>query len=167
MVELQRTHDILHQRVEAGPNENSHYTCGYEGESIGRQRGRPKFLIPERQLAGLRSLNFTWKKISEMLGVSEKTLRRRRMESALPVCENNYTDITDEELDRTISSVVATSPNSGEQMVTGALVSRNVKVQRARIRASINRVDPISRQLRRHTSIQRRVYSVPTPNALW
>lgn len=168
MVELQRMHDILHERIESmSHNEDSRYTCGYEDGNSRRQRGRPKFLIPERQLAGLRALNFTWKAIAEMLGVSEKTVRRRRMESSLPVCENNFSNITDEELDIVISSVLTTSPNSGERMVAGALVSRNVKVQRARVRASINRVDPINRQLRRHTSIHRRVYSVPTPNALW
>ena len=135
------------------------YTSGYEDGSTIRRKGRPKFLIPERQLAGLRSLNCTWKAISEMLGVSEKTVRRRRIESFLPECEYNYSNITDEELDSVISSVLATSPNSGERMVTGALVSRNVRVQRVRIRASINRVDPINRQLTRHTSIHRRVYS--------
>jgi hypothetical protein len=165
MAELQRMYDILQERVESAPDEYSRYTCGYE--SYNHRRGRPKFLIPERQLVGLRSLNFTWKEIAVMLSVSVKTLRRRRMESDLPVCENNYSNITDEELDRFVSSILATSPNSGERMVTGALVSQNVRVQRAKIHASINRVDPISRQLRRHTSIHRRVYSVPTPNALW
>ena len=165
IIELQQMHDILQERVETAPTENSRYTCGYERGS--RRRGRPRFLIPERQLVGLRSLNFTWKQIAEMLGVSEKTLRRRRIDSDLPVCENNYSNITDEELDRTISLILGTSPNSGERMVTGALVSQNVRVQRARIRASINRVDPINRQLRKHISIHRRVYSVPTPNALW
>jgi hypothetical protein len=164
MAELQRMYDILQERVESAPDENSRYTCGYESYN---HRGRPKFLIPERQLVGLRSLNFTWKEIAVMLGVSVKTLRRRRMESDLPVFENNYSNITDEELDRFVSTILATSPNSGERMVTGALVSQNVRVQRAKICASINRVDPISRQLRRHTSIHRRVYSVPTPNALW
>ena len=41
-------------------------------------KGRPKFLIPLRQLVDLRSLNFTWKAIAEMLGVSQKTVLRRR-----------------------------------------------------------------------------------------
>ena len=78
---------------------------------------KTKVFNPGRQLAGLRALNFTWKAIAEMLGVSEKTVRRRRMESSLPVCENNFSSITDEELDIVISSVLTTSPNSGERMV--------------------------------------------------
>ena len=153
-------HDILSERVDSGHNEICSYTCSYEAGGTARKRGRPKFLIPERQLAGLRSWNFTWKAISEMLGVSEKTVRRWRLESSSPECENSYSNITDEELDSVLSSVLATYPKSGEQMVTWALVSWNVQVQRAKIRAAINRVDPINRQLRRHVSIYRQVYNV-------
>ena len=130
-------------------------------------KGRPKFLIPRAQLVGLRSLNFTWKAISDMLGVSVKTILRRRHELSLPIGEDTYACITDEELDEKISSILNLSPNSGERMVMGALTAKNIKVKRERVRASIFRVDPVNRMLRRHTLIKRRVYSVPTPNALW
>ena len=42
IIELQRMHDILQERVETAPTENSRYTCGYERGS--RRRGRPRFL---------------------------------------------------------------------------------------------------------------------------
>lgn len=164
VVELQRLSNILEERLENFPDEEYRFvSCSEKGGG----RGRSKFLIPESQIVGLRSLNFSWKDIAAMLGVSARTLSRRRAESDLPVCLSSHSNITDEELDRMVGGILRNSPNSGERMVTGALLSQNVRIQRARIRASINRIDPVSRQLRRHTSIQRRVYSVPTPNALW
>ena len=48
----------------------------------------------ERQLIGLRKLNFTWKAISEIVGVSERTIHRRRAECPSSVCENNFSGIT-------------------------------------------------------------------------
>jgi hypothetical protein len=61
--------------------------------------------------------NFTWKAISEMLGVSEKTILRQRCEFSLPIEEDTYSSITDEELDEKISSILNSSLNSGERMV--------------------------------------------------
>ena len=85
----------------------------------------------------------------------------------MPMGENNYSNLTDDELDEAIASVLASSPNSGERMIFGAFTARNIKVKRERIRSSFYRVDPVNRILQKHVSIQRRVYNVPTPNALW
>ena len=52
-----------------------------------------------------------------MLGVSKKTVLRRRYELK-------------EELDARIVSILSSSPNSGERMVIGALTARNIKVKR-------------------------------------
>ena len=70
-----RLEERFHDFVEDG----LHYTCPNEG--LRQERGRPKLLIPKEQLEGLRSLGFSWTSISKMLGVSEKTLRRRREEN--------------------------------------------------------------------------------------
>lgn len=83
-------------------------------------------MIPESQIVGFWSLNFSWKDIVAMLGVSEKTLIRRGAESALSVCLNGHSNITDEELDEMEGGILANCTNSGERMVTGALVSQNV-----------------------------------------
>ena len=40
--------------------------------------GRPPYVIGEEQIR-LREMHFSWKKISELLGESESTLRRRRL----------------------------------------------------------------------------------------
>ena len=145
-------------------DEDQHYNFPYENNEGGcRIRGRPRFLIPKAQLEGLRSLHFTWNKIAQMLGVSERTIRRRREELGMDVGQtSSYSDISDDELDVFVRRILHISPNSGERMLLGALRSHGVKVQRERMR-----VDPVSRDLRRRTSIHRRVYSVRTPNALW
>ena len=103
-----------------------------------------------------------------MLGVSERTVRRRRSELGMTVGQTlNYSEIDDGELDVFVQRILHYSPNSGERMVIGALKGCGVKVQRERVRQSIGRIDPISRELRRRTAIHRRIYSVRTPNALW
>ena len=163
IIQFQEIRAEYEQRLNGLDSETTQYRC--PEESTGR--GRPKYVIPVNQLVELRSLNFSWKEIAKMLGVSEKTILRRRCEYCLPIGEDSYTTISDRELDDTISSILSSSPNSGERMVMGALTARNIKVKRERVRASIFRVDPVNRMLRRHTSIRRRVYSVPTPNALW
>ena len=72
-----------------------------------------------------------------MLGVSEKTILRRRHEFGLPIGEDTYSSVTDEDLDEKISNILSSSPNSGERLVIGALNARNVKVKRERVSESI------------------------------
>ena len=40
--------------------------------------GRPNILVDEEQIAGLRSLNMSWSKIAELIGISERTLHTKR-----------------------------------------------------------------------------------------
>ena len=49
--------------------EGGNYSCPKINDNGGI--GRPKFLITKEQIDGLRSLHFSWKKIAEMLGVSD------------------------------------------------------------------------------------------------
>ncbi|KAI5993213.1 hypothetical protein EDD15DRAFT_2105524, partial [Pisolithus albus] len=42
-----------------------------------------------------------------------------------------------------------------------------LRIQRRHISASLHRVDPLGRILRRHTATRRRKYHVSRPNALW
>ncbi len=88
-----------------------------------------------------------------MLGVSERTVRRHREELGMDVGQtDSYSDIPDDDLDVLVSRILHFLPNSGEQMLLGALRSHGVKVQRERMRDSVRRVDPVSRDLRRTTS---------------
>ena len=58
-------------------------------------------------------------------------------------------------------------PDAGERIVIGGLRARGIFVQRERIRAAINAVDPFGRLSRRHVTVVRRVYNVKHPNELW
>ena len=51
-------------------------------------------------------------------------------------------------------------------MLRGYLQSINVIVQRRRVRESLSRVSPLSRIMRRHSPINRRIYKVPGANSL-
>ena len=88
------------------------YQCPYEErDETNKGAGRPCFLIPEEQLEGLRSLYFSWTKIAEILGVSEKTIRRRRHELGMAVgYYSSYSDISDDELDVFVGHIIDLSP---------------------------------------------------------
>lgn len=59
--------DIFGERVYSSPPDSSR-----------NSPGRPPYVIEEEQIR-LREMHFSWKKISELLGESESTLRRRRL----------------------------------------------------------------------------------------
>lgn len=56
---------------------------------------------------------------------------------------------------------------TGQSYLTGYVRSLGHLVQRDRVRAAINRVDPGNSALQGAAVITRRVYSVPWPNSLW
>ena len=72
--------------------------------------GRPRYQIQE--LEGLRDLGFTWKKIAEIVCVSERTLRTKKHELEIT---DKYTGIRDNELDNFIQEIPEESPNKGRK----------------------------------------------------
>ena len=52
------------------------------------------------------------KAMASCLGISERTLYRKRLKLGIDV--NRFTDITDNELERIIRPIVACMPNTGE-----------------------------------------------------
>lgn len=131
------------------------------------RRGRPRYLVSKEHLICLKELGFSWSKVAVMLGISRSTLDRRRKELDIPIELETFSDINDNELDDVVQEILRDTPNSGEVMVTGALVGRGFRIQRRRARESIWRVDPVGREMRRRFTVRRRVYHVSSPNALW
>jgi AraC-like DNA-binding protein len=131
-----------------------------------QEQGRPRLAVNETDANDLRRLGFSWTDIASMLGVSSRTLRRRRHESGTfnPIA---YSGISDNELDNIIREVLETTPQAGRNLVRGAVLSRGLHVQRRRIESSISRVDPVTTALRDRRRIIRRIYNVPCPNFLW
>ena len=75
--------------------------------------------------------------------------------------------LSDAELDTLVQSIQHNFPNAGLVIVQGHLQSMGIHVQRARVRQSVARTDPIRRKVRWHQVLSRRSYSVPGSNALW
>eukprot|EP00794_Sanderia_malayensis_P021059 gene21059-23115_t len=134
--------------------------------------GRPRKNVTVQEIENLYGLHRSWKVVASLMGVSEKTLNRRRHEAGHQSGgrsgpRQTYSDISNENLCAVVRTVLNVVPNAGESYVIGACRSRGIHVQRRRIREAIKAVDPISRALRRTVSILRRVYCVSGPNALW
>ena len=131
--------------------------------------GRPRYEITQEQIELLHdALGFRWADIARMLGVSSRTLIRRRQDFSMPVGhQQNFSTLSDDALDRVISEILAITPQSGLRLVQGALRSRGYRIQRRRIIEALQRLDPITSALRQTRGIIRRTYRVPGPNSLW
>ena len=103
-----------------------------------------------------------------MLNVSTRTIERRMAEFNL-TARGSYSNMTDQQLDANILQILGNFPNTGYKRMTGYLHSRGLRIQHKRIRESMRRVDPHGTVLRalNMNIIHRRVYSVPSPLALW
>ena len=61
--------------------------------------GRPAYNITKDQIEQLRETGMNWCSIAEFLGVSERTLQRRRIEFWI---DSNFSDISDNDLDNLV-----------------------------------------------------------------
>ena len=69
--------------------------------------GRPFLFVSRSQLEAFTELGFSYRTISKMLCVSERTLLRRRTEFGLPVGQHLlYSTLTDVEFDETVSEIM-------------------------------------------------------------
>ena len=129
--------------------------------------GRPRLQILQQELQTLHNnADFRWADIRRVLGISGRTLRRRRHEFGLPVgVGENFSDVSNNDLDEYVTEILEVTPSAGQRLIEGGL--RGFRIQCHRIQDSIRRVDPVLRNLRAAQQIIRRVKSVPYPNALW
>ena len=100
------------------------------------------------------------------MGVHRSTLWRK-VNKYLGNEELKYSDINDEYLDRIITEIKNNHPLSGERVIIVLIRSRGIPIPKARIRASIHRVDPVNAALRWIRKNPRWVYNVPGLNSLW
>ena len=80
---------------------------------------------------------------------------------------DRYSHISDDRLREVIEDVRKDHPNMGEIMILGHLRSRQINVQRHRVRHLLEQIDPEGLRRRRSRPIQRRSYEVPCPNYMW
>ena len=141
--------------------------CPLENEHFQRP-GRPRLAINRGQLEALqRDSGFRWSDVARILCVSARTLRRRRHELGMPVEGREFSELTDTQLDDFVRQALQVTPAAGLRMVQGYLRQRGLAVQRIRVLHALRRVGPVTSALRNARRIIRRVYNVPSPNALW
>ncbi|XP_013887271.1 uncharacterized protein LOC106534981, partial [Austrofundulus limnaeus] len=132
--------------------------------SLTRTSGRPRYILSRDQLLLLREAGMSWASVSFWLGISTRTLRRRRHEMGM---NENFDTISDDHLDAVIRNIITQTPNAGVTLVQGGLRSRGLSIQRRRVRERLAVVDPVGTMIRRRYAIRRRVYNVRGPNHLW
>ena len=81
--------------------------------------------------------------------------------------QNQYSDITDHDLDAMVASIQRQYPDCGYSMMQGYLNGLNHRAQQGRIREAMARTDPEGLASRWFNTVVRRAYSVPSPNSLW
>ncbi|XP_039657021.1 uncharacterized protein LOC120559393 [Perca fluviatilis] len=127
--------------------------------------GRPQYSILRDQITHCLSLGMSWQRIAVCFGISRQTLYRHREQ--LEIGPLTYTEMSDEVLTDITREILQTTPNAGERYVLGGLRSRNIRIQRWRVRRCLQHLDPVGRAYRQRRAIRRRIYNVQTPNQLW
>lgn len=101
--------------------------------------------------------------LAEMHGISRSTLHRKMKDHNMSV-RACYSVISDEELYQKVRAIKARMPHAGYRVVKGSLQAMGLRLQRKRVRLSLQSVDGARMiQLR---CIARRRYSVPAPLSL-
>lgn len=128
------------------------------------EMGRPKYVVCPQQLQSLLKMSLPVSTIAEILGVSERTVKRRMHENGLSVMQY-YSNVTDDELDNLVRSVKTRTPHVGYRVMKGMLQAMGHRVQWKRVSASMRRVDPVGvlSRMTRMGCVARRTYSVPGP----
>ena len=102
-----------------------------------------------------------------MFKVSRWTIARRVDDYNLNSL-SRYSNMTNDELDQIIQDYISRhGPTTGEPLMSGYLNSKGYRVQRHRVRSSLNRVDPKNTVPRWGALVSRRTYFVPWANSLW
>ena len=105
-------------------------------------RGRPRYDVPRHQLINFVENGLTCKKISEMLDISQRTVRRRMSEFNISV-QQLYSNIPDSELKQMIFEAHISFPNALYRFICGWLMQKGLKVQEQRVRVLMHEVDPV------------------------
>ena len=82
---------------------------------------------------------------------------------------NTYSNISDEELDQQVSSILQDLLKTGYRQMVGSLKARGLRIQEKHVRRSILRVDMegVLSRLVELTTIRRRKYQVKGTKSLW
>ena len=160
---IREARDCLH----CSPMQSSSSLC-QAGKIFTGERGRPRFEIPCSQLQFLIEKGFRVGEIAQLFGTSTSTIERRMSEFGLSI-KATYAQLSDVDLDATVSKIMREVGNVGCKRMTGLLLGRGLRLQQVRIRESMRRVDPEGVLLRalELNVLHRRCYQVMGPLSLW
>ena len=99
------------------------------------QRGRLKLDVPQEQLQFLVERRFNTQQIASLLGVSQRTVERHLSECNLNI-STSYSNLSDQELDAVIRSILADFLQTGYKRMTGFLRARGLIVQQSHSRGN-------------------------------
>ena len=74
---------------------------------------RPHYVVDKDLVHRLRNESFKWVDIARILGISHKTLFRRRQEFRMPVGQDAFTRIEDHDLDEHVRDILQRTPEAG------------------------------------------------------
>ena len=112
-------------------------------------RGQPKLEVSKTQIQFLCELHFPWVSIAELLGISTKTLTRRRQEFQIDDDEEmNWSSVGNGELREIMQEIMTVTPGIGQTRMLGALHSRGIRVQRWKVREMMRELHPVGTALR-------------------
>ncbi|KAJ8914071.1 hypothetical protein NQ315_017592 [Exocentrus adspersus] len=131
-----------------------------------RKRGRPAVSITRQQLLFFQHEGYTASKIANLLHCSKSLVYRRYYEENIKL-RDKYCNLNNDELGQKIQSLAESFPRSGSEMMSGLLKSQGIYAQRERVRRLLCAANPHQTAVRWGNTVQRRIYSVPTPNSLW
>ena len=117
--------------------------------------GRPKADVNLDDVEFLQSLNLSVTKIGTILGISRSTIYCRMTEEGRVM--GTYSMISDASIDSIVRRIKEDHPNDGEVMIAGHLRRISVRITRAKLRASIHRIDQQGVVARGRRIIARRV----------
>ena len=107
ILEIHGTKDLVHEKVAIG---------------------RPKKIISREDIEREFEVFINWKIVARQLGVSSKTLRKRRLEFGMNISETSgsrltYTNISNEDLCSKVRNILIVFPEAGETIIIGTLQS--------------------------------------------
>lgn len=129
--------------------------------------GRLILEVSEEHIRSLLDLGLSATCIAEVTAVSRRTIFRRMSDFNLSV-RNQYSTMTDDELDGKVRAIKSRLPHTGYRLMKGCLQSEGYHVQWERVKASMHHVDTagILDRLTGMGCVVRRVYSVRGPRHL-
>lgn len=103
-------------------------------------------------------------KLSRSMRMTRGTLRQYLNKYGI---DHGFSTISDSDLDDLVRRFRRAKPDSGTRYLVGRLRVQGLRVQKRRVKASIDRIDPLGQVLRRREPTRRSRYKVSRPNALW